>query len=233
MQIRLACIEDGLENIGFKIEKMPYGEVSNFSDENLISQFGKNWYKYYQYTGTKMSFTGFVHMLYSALDNLKIIADLQYQGHRWELKQNLIGHAKGHTLSAPWNFINPKFGVIYNISRNYFLFANYGKSQKEPADSQIIEADDNWDANPVIAAAEVVDNTEFGCSFINQKINKEQMENIINSAMQYSLNFDLETPYFNDVKIVSVHEILDTNNNHKIKTSKRLGFKFSHDTNNE
>jgi len=69
--------------------------------------------------------------------------------------------------------------------------------------------------------------------FINQKINKEQMENIINSAMQYSLNFDLETPYFNDVKIVSVHEILDTNNNHKIKTSKRLGFKFSHETNNE
>jgi len=69
--------------------------------------------------------------------------------------------------------------------------------------------------------------------FINQKINKEQMDNIINSAMQYSLNFDLETPYFNDVKIVSVHEILDTNNNHKIKTSKRLGFKFSHETNNE
>ena len=69
--------------------------------------------------------------------------------------------------------------------------------------------------------------------FINQKINKEQMDNIINSAMQYSLNFDLETPYFNDVKIVSIHEILDTNNNHKIKTSKRLGFKFSHETNNE
>ena len=36
--------------------------------------------------------------------------------------------------------------------------------------------------------------------FINQQINKEQMENIINSAMQYSLNFDLETPDFNDVK---------------------------------
>ena len=69
--------------------------------------------------------------------------------------------------------------------------------------------------------------------FINQQINKEQMENIINSAMQYSLNFDLETPDFNDVKMVSVHEVLDINNNHKIKTSKRLGFKFSNETNNE
>ena len=34
-----------------------------------------------------------------------------------------------------------------------------------------------------------------------------------------------------DVRIVSVHEILDINNNHKIKTSKRLGFKLSHETN--
>ena len=69
--------------------------------------------------------------------------------------------------------------------------------------------------------------------FINQQINKEQMDNIINSAMEYSLNFDLETPDFNDVKMVSIHEILEINNNNKIKTSKRLGFKFSHDTNNE
>ena len=69
--------------------------------------------------------------------------------------------------------------------------------------------------------------------FMSQKINKDHMDNIINSAMQYSLNFDLEVPKLNDVKIVSVNEILDINNNHKIKTSKRLGFKFSYETNNE
>ena len=69
--------------------------------------------------------------------------------------------------------------------------------------------------------------------FINQQIDKGQMGNIINSAIEYSLNFDLETPDFNDVKMVSVHEILEINNNHKLKTSKRMGFKFSHDRNNE
>ncbi len=69
--------------------------------------------------------------------------------------------------------------------------------------------------------------------FMNQQINKEHIDNIINAAMQYSLNFDLEAPNLNDVKIVSVHEIIDINNNHKIKTSKRLGFKFSYETNNE
>ena len=69
--------------------------------------------------------------------------------------------------------------------------------------------------------------------FINQQINKDQMDNIINSAIEYSLNFDLETPDYNNEKMVSVHQILEINNNHKLKTSKRLGFKFSHDTNNE
>ena len=69
--------------------------------------------------------------------------------------------------------------------------------------------------------------------FINQKINKEHINNIINAAMEYSLNFDLEAPNLNDVKMISVHEIIDINNNHKIKTSKRLGFKLSYETNNE
>ena len=69
--------------------------------------------------------------------------------------------------------------------------------------------------------------------FINQKIDKVQIDNIINAAMEYSLNFDLETPDFKHVKMVSVHEILEINNNHKIKTSKRMGFKFSNDINND
>ena len=69
--------------------------------------------------------------------------------------------------------------------------------------------------------------------FVNQQINNDQIDKIINSAMVYSLNFDLQAPNFNDVKVVSVHQILDVNNNHKVKTSKRLGFKFSHETNND
>ena len=69
--------------------------------------------------------------------------------------------------------------------------------------------------------------------FVNQRIDMEHMDNIINCAMKYSLNFDLETPDLNDVRMVSVHEILNINNNHKIKTSKRLGFKLSHETNNK
>ena len=69
--------------------------------------------------------------------------------------------------------------------------------------------------------------------FPNQDINKAHIINIINNAMNYSLNFDLQTPNFNDVKVVSVNQVLNLNNNHKIRTAKRLGFKLSNETNNQ
>ena len=59
--------------------------------------------------------------------------------------------------------------------------------------------------------------------FVNQKINTEEIERIINEAMIYALNFDLQVPELNKVKAVSVHQILDINNNHKLRTSKRMG----------
>tara|TARA_B100001142_G_C14108485_1_gene568142 strand:- start:53 stop:727 length:675 start_codon:yes stop_codon:yes gene_type:complete len=69
--------------------------------------------------------------------------------------------------------------------------------------------------------------------FVNQKINTEEIERIINEAMIYALNFDLQVPELNKVKAVSVHQILDINNNHKLRTSKRMGYKLSYETNNE
>ena len=69
--------------------------------------------------------------------------------------------------------------------------------------------------------------------FINQQINTIQIDKIINEAMVFALNFDLQAPNFNEVKVVSVHEILDMNNNQKLKTAKRMGYKFSFETNND
>jgi len=69
--------------------------------------------------------------------------------------------------------------------------------------------------------------------FTNQQINTDQIDKIINETMVYALNFDLQAPNFNDVKVVSVHQILDMNNNQKLKTAKRMGYKFSFETNND
>ena len=53
--------------------------------------------------------------------------------------------------------------------------------------------------------------------FVNQQINTKEIERIIEETMVYALNFDLQTPNFNEVKVVSVHQILDMNNNQKLK----------------
>ena len=69
--------------------------------------------------------------------------------------------------------------------------------------------------------------------FVNQQINSVEVNKIIEESMVYALNFDLQTPNFNDVKMVSVHQILDMNSNQKLRTAKRMGYKFSFETNND
>jgi len=63
-------------------------------------------------------------------------------------------------------------------------------------------------------------------NFVNLKINENEAKKIIESAILYTINFDLLTPPFDAIKEVSVYEIKTTIDNMKMKTGKRLGFKF-------
>ena len=65
--------------------------------------------------------------------------------------------------------------------------------------------------------------------FPNQELNDSYIEGIVDQSMIFSLNFDLISPNYQDVSRVHVHQILDMNNSHKLRTSKSLGFKFSHE----
>ena len=107
-----------------------YGEVSNFSNSNLISNIGDSWYKYYQYLGKKNSITSFARFLWHPQDQpFTLTAGFQNQKHNWDLNQKKIGHAAGHNLSANWDFINPHFGMIWVVSDSMHFFVNWGKSQ--------------------------------------------------------------------------------------------------------
>jgi hypothetical protein len=55
---------------------------------------------------------------------------------------------------------------------------------------------------------------------------------ILESAMQYTINFDLLVPPYEAVKEISVHDMVEINNQRiPIRTAKRLGFRFQADTN--
>ena len=87
--------------------------------------------------------------------------------------------------------MNPRLGVIYDLDDNIAVFANYGKSQKEPADNQIIKADDVW-SEPTIASAEVIDNYEMGFSFISGAINSNLNIYRMNYDNEQLKNIDIE-----------------------------------------
>jgi hypothetical protein len=60
-------------------------------------------------------------------------------------------------------------------------------------------------------------------------LNKDAVQGIIKSAMLYTINFDLLTPPFNQMKEVSVQEIQAALDAMLIKTGKRMGFRFEAD----
>lgn len=66
-------------------------------------------------------------------------------------------------------------------------------------------------------------------NFATSIVNEQSLRKIIESAIEYTINFDLLTPAFDSVKEVSVDEIQTTSDNIKLKTGKRLGFKFQAD----
>lgn len=66
--------------------------------------------------------------------------------------------------------------------------------------------------------------------FPNKVIDKQALRNVIESAIIYALDFDLYTPPFDEMQEVSVSQILEASENMRIKTGKRLGFRFQADS---
>lgn len=70
---------------------------------------------------------------------------------------------------------------------------------------------------------------ELGYKFVDfstQKVNTEILTEIIETSIQYALDFDLYTPDFNSSQLVSVAQMKQLSKDQKTVTSKRLGFKM-------
>jgi hypothetical protein len=65
--------------------------------------------------------------------------------------------------------------------------------------------------------------------FSTKKIDADTFKNILVSTVLYTLDFDLFTPPFDEMQEMSVSQILETSENMRIKTGKRLGFRFQSD----
>ena len=67
--------------------------------------------------------------------------------------------------------------------------------------------------------------TNFGTSLIDS----DSVQHIVESAIEYTTNFDLLTPPYDEVKVVSVGEMRSNFDKKSLVTAKRLGFRFQAD----
>lgn len=67
--------------------------------------------------------------------------------------------------------------------------------------------------------------------FMHSVLDKEALRAVIDSAILYSLDFDLLTPPYENMKEITVFESQELTSNVALKTGKRLGFKFEADRN--
>ncbi|MDP3913690.1 MAG: hypothetical protein Q8R96_08140 [Bacteroidota bacterium] len=61
------------------------------------------------------------------------------------------------------------------------------------------------------------------------ELTKAYLKDIIETAVQYAIDFDLLVPPYDDVKIATVEQMQVEINHSRIQTGKRLGFKFNSD----
>ena len=65
--------------------------------------------------------------------------------------------------------------------------------------------------------------------FPNAVLDKQALKSILQEAILFAMDFELLTPPFSDVQVVTLHQIKEMSQNMKLKTAKRLGFRFSNE----
>ena len=66
--------------------------------------------------------------------------------------------------------------------------------------------------------------------FMNSKLDRVALKDIVHSTILHTIDFDLLTPPYNQVKEITEHEVQELTNEMKIKTGKTLGFRFESDS---
>ncbi|MCA6363861.1 MAG: hypothetical protein IM638_12545 [Bacteroidetes bacterium] len=66
--------------------------------------------------------------------------------------------------------------------------------------------------------------------FANSVISPEGLRQIVESSVVYCLDFDLFTPPFDEVKVITLGQVQEDSSMMSLKTGKRLGFRFQADT---
>jgi hypothetical protein len=155
---------------------------------------------------------------------LKVAGDLLV----FSMHSNAFEFDRSHSVwKLPYVKKNPNSTICGMISIYNFLNDSFKYNRDEDLGYLIARIFINKDQNYFVEGKRQMGYwcNNFGVS----QIDNETLRDIIYSAVQYSLEFDLLVPPYDNVKIASVAQINSKIESSKLKTGKRLGFTFNSD----
>lgn len=141
----------------------------------------------------------------------------------FSLHTNVFSFDKSHSLFNS-NYIAENHGRAYFAMIEVFNFLNdsvrYGRDRDigEMVARIFINVENNFFIEGIGAIGSLF--TELPI----QKFNQEMMNQVLESCITSSIDYDLWAPPFNDVRFIPLQAILEKNGNLPRTTSKRLGF---------
>ncbi len=108
----------------------------------LWSEFGNDFvkdYEWYNNNGTKTDFNAFGKITYTLFSKLHLYGDIQYRNVFYEMT-GLDDDFKDLTNSEDYNFINPKFGLFYDIDDQFSGYFSFAVANREPTRSDFKNA---------------------------------------------------------------------------------------------
>lgn len=85
--------------------------------------------RYYEYKGGKDIASIYLHETFRLHPNLYTVVDLQYAYKRYKLFDEQFLNTD---FTAPYHFLNPRFGLNYNLSEQINIYTNVSRTTREP-----------------------------------------------------------------------------------------------------
>jgi len=99
--------------------------------------------EYYRYATAKSSLSAYMHQLVRLGPAVNMMFDLKYTYHGYQFDQDSVGaYTDPYDYNLTYHFLNPRLGLQFNVNDAVSAFINFSHAQREPADSDIYDADD-------------------------------------------------------------------------------------------
>ncbi|MBS4028238.1 MAG: TonB-dependent receptor [Ignavibacteriales bacterium] len=134
--------DNGTMTIGAEIRihrSLHWGKIK--SAEGFLPALYDLNYHFYEYNGGKNIFSLYAHELYRVEKNTTVMGDVQFVFNQYEIRNEKY---LKNEFSVPYFFINPRFGINYNMSDVSNVYASLSYTSREPRLRNLYAAEDSY-----------------------------------------------------------------------------------------